>query len=315
VALSGVHELCQINLSALHARLRQASTDKQAFENVPNNFRFLHGIKKRIPLHGKSPRHIAISGEKVFVSAYFSPFLDVVETSEGDPASSSVVLGKEPLMGPERRGALNFADANLCFQQWQSCVSCHPDGRSDALNWDLLNDGVGNPKNTKSMLYAHQTPPAMITGIRDNAAVAVRAGIRHILFAVRPETDAADIDTYLDALDPVPSPYLVEDRLSADARKGRSIFKKAGCGSCHSGPYFTDGKKHSVGTGTDRHAGTSFDTPSLIEVWRTAPYLYDGRAKTIKEVLTVHNRSQEHGATAELSQKEINQLEAYVLCL
>ena len=30
------------------------------------------------------------------------------------------------------------------------------------------------------------------------------------------------------------------------------------------------------------------DTPTLIEVWRTAPYLFDGRAATMEEVFEVH---------------------------
>ncbi|MHC4147198.1 MAG: cell surface protein, partial [Planctomycetota bacterium] len=83
-------------------------------------------------------------------------------------------------MTAERRGEMLFNDALLCFQSWQSCASCHPsDARVDALNWDLLNDGLGNPKNTKSLLLSHETPPAMITGIRENAEIAVRAGFRH----------------------------------------------------------------------------------------------------------------------------------------
>ena len=45
----------------------------------------------------------------------------------------------------------------------------------DGLNWDLLNDGIGNPKSTKTLLYSHATPPAMISGIRADAETAVRA--------------------------------------------------------------------------------------------------------------------------------------------
>ena len=52
--------------------------------------------------------------------------------------------------------------------------------RPDALNWDLLNDGIGNPKNTLSLLLSHQTPPVMITGVRASAEDAVRAGIKYI---------------------------------------------------------------------------------------------------------------------------------------
>ena len=33
--------------------------------------------------------------------------------------------------------------------------------------------------------------------------------------------------------------------------------------------------------------GRLFDTPTLIELWRTAPYLYDGRAATMEEALLI----------------------------
>ena len=66
------------------------------------------------------------------------------------PKASSLSLGtvREPSL--ERKGEMLFNDAQLCFQGWQSCASCHPaDARADGLNWDLLNDGIGNPKNVK----------------------------------------------------------------------------------------------------------------------------------------------------------------------
>ena len=61
--------------------------------------------------------------------------------------------------------------------------------------------------------------------------------------------------------------------------------------------------------------GREFDTPSLIKVWRTAPYLYDGKAKTIKEVLTTYNINQKHGQTADLTEQELCDLEEYCLSL
>ena len=50
------------------------------------------------------------------------------------------------------------------------------------MNWDLMNDGVGNSKNCKSMLFSHVTPPNMISGIREHAERAVRAGFNFIQF-------------------------------------------------------------------------------------------------------------------------------------
>ncbi|GAI42933.1 unnamed protein product, partial [marine sediment metagenome] len=92
-------------------------------------------------------------------------------------------------------------------------------------------------------------------------------------------------------------------------------FNKAGCASCHPSPLYTDLKKYNIGTGKGLDENQSFDTPTLIEAWRTAPYLYDGRAETIKEVLTRHNAGDKHGKTSALTDEEINSLAAFILSL
>ena len=61
--------------------------------------------------------------------------------------------------------------------------------------------------------------------------------------------------------------------------------------------------------------GTSFDTPSLRELWLTAPYLHDGRATTLRELLTTFNPSDRHGRTSGLSEDELTALEAFLLGL
>jgi cytochrome c peroxidase len=189
------------------------------------------------------------------------------------------------------------------------------DARADGLNWDLLNDGLGTPKNTKSMVWAHRTPPAMSLGVRETAETAVRAGIRHIQFVVRPEADAAAIDAYLKSLEPLPSPYMTAKDLNAKAQSGKRVYEKAGCQGCHTPPLYTSLKAYDVGTGTGREAGEAFDTPTLVEIWRTAPYLHDGRATTLEEVLTKFNPGDRHGKTSPLSATELEELIAFLLSL
>ncbi len=283
--------------------------------NIPNELSFLYGIRERIKLPGKGPRSLAIIGRKAYVAEYFTDSMAVVDiTEDSRHKTSSVALGPKNPMTAKRRGEMLFNDALLCFQSWQSCASCHPsNARVDALNWDLLNDGLGNPKNTKSLLLSHKTPPVMITGIRETAELAVRAGIRRIMFAVRPEEEAAAIDEYLKSLKPIPSPYLVDGKLSEAAKRGQAVFRKAGCASCHKGPLYTDLRKYDVGAGQGLDKDLLFDTPTLIEVWRTAPYLYDGRAATIKDVVTAHNLQDKHGRTSNLSEGEIGDLTQFVL--
>ena len=73
--------------------------------------------------------------------------------------------------------------------------------------------------------------------------------------------------------------------------------------------------KYDVGLGAATEVGKMFDTPTLAECWRTAPYLYDGRAPTMRDVLTVCNPDDAHGETKNLSDEEIDDLAEYVLSL
>jgi DNA-binding beta-propeller fold protein YncE len=269
--------------------------------------------RRRIELAGEGPRGVAVAAGKALVCEYFSGSLGAVDLHA--PASQPVRprqidLGDEPARDAIRNGQLRFADARLCFQQWQSCVSCHPDARADGLNWDLLNDGVGNPKQTKSMLLAHKTPPAMSLGVRAGAEVAVRAGIRFIQFAEVDEDDARDIDAYLTGLKPMVSPRRVDGELSKLAKRGKAVFELARCATCHSGPMKTDRRSYPMPHATRMDKGRPFDTPTLVEIWRTAPYLYDGRAATMSDALRVHT-----DRSKALSREDFEALVEYLLSL
>jgi hypothetical protein len=95
-----------------------------------------------------------------------------------------------------------------------------------------------------------------------------------------------------------------------------------GCATCHSGPLFTDSSlstmpfiKHDVGTAViqDSSAVDGFDTPSLIGLWDTAPYLHSGNvAFTLEQVLTTFNPNDEHGTTSHLSSQQIGWLVSYL---
>jgi YVTN family beta-propeller protein len=330
VTHSGTHEISVIDFPALLEKLKKlpatrdnsktdpyAATQVQA--DVPNDLSFLVGLRTRLrlPETDRGPRAVLYLGGKVYVVNYFSDTLAVVDVTAAHPKWESFRLGPDLPMTDTRLGEFYFHDAGICFQGWQSCASCHPgDARVDALNWDLLNDGIGNPKNNKSLLLSHQTPPSMSIGIRDTAETAVRAGIRHILFTVQPEVVAASMDEYLKALQPVPSPHLVNGKLSDAARRGERIFRQANCQDCHPPGLFTDLQSYSVGTYSSwEQEGTGYDTPTLIELWRTAPYLHDGSAVSLREVLTTRNPRDLHGKTSNLSPGQIDDLIAYLLSL
>ncbi len=313
VTHAGTHELSVIDAPALLRKCAAPSAQPA------HDLTILVGLRQRIGLNQKGPRSVAILGVEAYVGNYFSDSLSVVDLSAPGSRVRTIALGPAQPLSVVRRGELAFNDAALCFQGWQSCASCHSsDGRVDGLNWDLLNDGLGNPKNTRSLLLAPEMSPTMALGVRANSQLAVRAGFRSILFTVQPEETAAAVDAYLESLKPIPSPLLENGRLSKAAGRGKKIFMdpKVGCATCHSGDLYTDLKPYDVGTGGKLDKPEDqFYTPTLVEEWRTAPYLHDGSAATMREVLTTANRHDRHGKTAHLTERQIEDLAAFLLSL
>ena len=208
---AGTHEISVIDFPSLLAKLQKLPVTldmprpgdygiaARVQADVPNDLSFLAGIRRRIklPESDRGPRAVVVAGSTAYVANYFSDTLSVVDLSAVNPQVESIPLGPRAEMSIVRKGEMYFCDGNLCLQGWQSCSTCHPgEARMDGLNWDLPNDGIGNPKNTKSLLLAHKTPPAMSLGVRGTAEEAVRAGIRHILFAEQAEDVASAIDEY-----------------------------------------------------------------------------------------------------------------------
>ena len=281
VSHSGTHEISVIDYPELIKKF-EAYPDKMALNY---DLHFLYGIRERIALKGNGPRNFIVRDQEVIVPMFFSDDLNRYDLNTKQLSEVALNPGRQETMA--QKGERIFNDAAFCFQNWQSCNGCHPgDARTDGMNWDLMNDGVGNSKNCKSLLLSLETPPCMISGIRANAHVANRAGFKYIQFMELKEEDAACVDAYVASLKPVPSPYLVDGELSEKAKKGRKVFERLKCDACHSGPYYTDMKMHRIGEDIEFEQG--WDTPTLIEVWRTAPYLFDGRAATMEEVFGVY---------------------------
>lgn len=107
-----------------------------------------------------------------------------------------------------------------------------------------------------------------------------------------------------------PSPYdryLAGEReaMSPSAVRGMNLFAGKGhCLACHSGPTFSDQSFHNLGVGMDqpnpdlgREAHTKnpadrgrFKTPGLRNVALTNPYLHDGSANTLMDVVALYDR-------------------------
>jgi cytochrome c peroxidase len=60
---------------------------------------------------------------------------------------------------------------------------------------------------------------------------------------------------------------------------------------------------------------TGLDTPTLRGLWRTAPYLHDGSAATLRDVLTARNPMDQHGRTRALAPAQLDDLLNYLNAL
>ena len=338
IAIAGCHELARVDLAGLHALLegkafelppgRQMPTvfqriarDPAARADLANDLVALYqaGLIERIPLGGKGARSVAVrpDGKTVAAGLYFSGQVAAVSTDGLKVASRLQLVGRDE-QTPQRWGEMLFFDGDRCFQNWLSCGTCHPDGRADGLNWDLLNDGIGNPKNTRSLLWSGKTPPVMSLGVRAKMEIAVEAGFKYIQFVMPGEGEVEAVSAYIDSLEPRLSPYLTaEGQLTPLARQGKAIFESdaAACAKCHPGPLWTDLKSYDVGTRARLDRNDRFDTPTLVEMWRTGPFLHHGSAVTLDDVLDAHNKADRHGRTSQLSAEQKKALAEYLRSL
>lgn len=346
VTIAGTHELAEIDLDKLHAYLAGKSFPEGISPNdakaktawdiwmtikedpgkrhiLADQLSALYAARvlKREKLSLFSPRKIAMipGKDELIVAEYYKGSLKVIRT---DDLSVSRAISLGPQRDPDeiRAGEIIFHDATNSFQHWLSCASCHPHGRADGLNWDLLNDGIGNPKNTKSLTWTHLTPPVMSLGVRPSYETAVQKGFHFIQFYQANDEEQELVKAYLRSLQPPQSPYTSKspEMLSADlVSQGKLLFESeaTGCASCHPAPLYTNLKKYDVGTMMKNDRKQEFDTPTLIELWRTGPYLHNGAASTVKEILTIYNKEDKHGKTSHLGNKEIDALEAFLLSL
>ncbi|MDG2222176.1 MAG: c-type cytochrome [Rubripirellula sp.] len=341
ISHTGVHEVSTIDIGLIHELLNgrvpeelaslqdgtqaniwvQIQQDSEKIADLENDLTALYiaGAIRRSRTGGTGPRGLALSknGRDLFVANYYSGSVAVLDTTTGKPRGS-ISLGPQPERNAIRRGEIIFHDATHAFQRWHSCASCHAnEGRIDGLRWDFLGDGIGNPKDTLSLLHMDKTEPMNRRATMESAYDCARGGLESTNMIVPTGQEVDDLFAYLSSLRPLPSPHLTLDgQLTEAAQRGKTLFEgKASCVKCHPAPYFTDNKMHNVGVLSANEPDGRYDTPSLIEAYRTAPYLHDGRALTLKDVLTASNEKKQHGRASALKADEIDDLVAYLLSL
>ncbi len=267
-----------------------------------------------------------------------TPKVAEVDVVSGEKLPSQVLTGKKIFY--------NADDLRMSHDGYLSCASCHiGDGGQDGRVWDRLAIGEGF-RNNVSLLgragmgqgrvhwsanfdeiqdFEHDmrgqfdgtgflSNAQFNTGSRNQPLGDSKAGISG-------ELDA--LAAYVASLDEVhPSPFRGDGSvLTANAQAGKVIFGQLGCANCHGGREFSDspsGVLHDVGTiraTSGLRLGQpllGIDTPTLRGVWETAPYLHDGSAASLLDVLTTKNLNDKHGVTSTLTSGELSQLVAYL---
>lgn len=298
---------------------------------------------------GQNPRAIRVApdGKKVYIANALD--FDVAVHDAANMRVLTRIKLCDPPKSPEWvRGKILFSTANrpLTSRRWIACSSCHPDGHSDGRVWQ---NPEGLRKTPPMMGLAH-THPLHWSADRDEVQdfeytirgrlmqgpgllqgpIKSKAGFEptELSMDLSGKSKALDaLAVYTNSFEFTLSPHIpAAGKLSAAAQRGKSLFSSdaVGCAKCHSGPYYTDSslKKpfhvHDVGTGGDdpsEKMGPKYDTPTLLGVYRTAPYLHHGKAKTLRDVLTTCNKDDKHGKTSHLKPAEIDDLIAFLKSL
>lgn len=295
---------------------------------------------ERVLKVGRNPRAAQFSPDsrELYVYNALDFTVDVFEV-ESWRRAATIAVCDNPLPPDVHRGKILFYSAlqPMVGARWISCSSCHPDGDPDGRTWHNA-EGLRNTMSLAGMAWTH---PIHWSADRDEVQdfeLTIRSPLMQGRGLIRGPVHEAlgppnkGLSADLDALAAysnshhVPLSPHAKGGLSAAAARGKELFfsKQTRCAECHSGPFYTDSqparpfRKHDVGTGNDDPSetlGPEYDTPTLLGVYRTAPYLHHGRAATLVEVLTTYNRDDKHGKTSHLTPAEISDLVEFLKAL
>ena len=263
-----------------------------------------------------------VSADKLYVTNYFRESVRAIDLTAGPPFGLGVEIPlawsgqvRVPLTGdltPAEDGDWFFRSVNLfgagaLTPNIQTCFSCHVDG--------VLDNFTRNRQVPPAWGLADTAPYGWNGDLVDLGGVVAGAISAHNSGGTTPPADGADlIVEFLEQFQPPASIHLTANgALTADAAAGKILFEGvAQCAGCHAAPLFIPLPPfpltfQSVGTGL-----SPANVPSLRGIWATAPYLHDGSAATLLDVLTI-NPADAHGTrAAPLTDEERGQLVEYL---
>jgi len=201
-------------------------------------------------------------------------------------------FGTDPLPADLREGRRLFTFVrNPAISRFGelSCASCHLDGHEDGISWVVAEGRRQTPALAGRL---HGTAPFNWLGSRPTLVTNMHRTIARMGGSGLGPHDSEQVGFFMLEGMPAPqNPHVAGDgQLTPAQTRGKVLFEDAtvGCATCHSGEAYTDNKSHNVGTATapEIEAGElELNTPSLRGLFHTAPYLHDGSAPTLLDVL------------------------------
>ena len=278
---------------------------------------------------GQHPRDLALSpdGMRLYTLNLVSDDISVVDADTLTVIDTFLLVDdpRPAIIQEGERLWLTSRPDEISRDNWMACASCHFDTGFDGQTWLGTTGGL---RNTPIVRGIRDTEPLHWSADRENVQAFRETFTGLMAGSGLSEAELDALAAYLNSLEPLPSPLRERDgSLAKETVRGAGIFKSSGCAVCHSPPKFTDQQLHDVGTGEPfldhpsaegkipETMGPAFDTPSLRELWLTPPFLHDGRASTLREVLTTFNTGDKHGRTSGLSEAELGFLESFLLSL
>ncbi len=290
---------------------------------------------------GDNPRGIVISpdGSTAYVNNTLAGTVSVIDANTYT-VTSVITVTNIPLPPTLLRGKRLFfssARADLARARWISCNTCHVEGEHDGRTWLLQYIGGVPPgatpiitRSTTSLLGMIETYPLRWSAEWNESAdseFSVRfeqfgtgliSGTMHPTLGPPNQGRSYDLDSLAAYLDGLTVPARTHS-LTAPEQRGQAIFEsvETGCASCHPASLYTDLQQHDVGT-ADAYGewfGPFIDTPTLRFLYDSAPYLHDGSAAALRDVLTIKNPADEHGVTSHLTEEQLDDLIAFLLTL
>ena len=262
---------------------------------------------------------MAQDNRHVYVANALANCVQVVDLQERAVART-ISLGGAESPSLARLGEAIFYDARRSLDQWYSCHTCHFEGGTNAVTMDTHNDNsVFTFKTVLPLRNLAHTAPWTWHGWQKSLQAAMDKSLTDTMHGPEPtDDDVQALLAFFEQLAPPPNPYRQPDgALTEAAQRGEAVFQsaEANCIQCHTGPYFTDGQIHDVGTGGSADWYDGYNTPSLVGVHDKPLLLHDGRAKSLEQLLTGKHNPENVAGTRKLTDQELSDLVAYLKSL